>query len=266
SLHPLLVYEADSGEVLFLNARRGRQRIDYLSYSTGKEVGRADLVSEQRELLARALHVPVDAPSVAEWAAKSQAAEQTADATEERQAVSRRLGEFELLSELGRGGMGVVYRAWQPSLGRQVAVKALYRTGDPRAEARFAREIRALGHVEHPHLVKIYTSGSEGEQWFYAMELVEGATLAAVCEKLQGRSSHPETVDVRNWHEAVSTVCSEARRAEKPVSDAPPPGGTEAPAAATDPGPAIPSPAVRLGQSYVRQVVELVRQVAEATD
>ncbi len=154
---------------------------------------------------------------------------------EERPAALRRLGEFELLSELGRGGMGVVYRAWQPSLGRQVAVKSLYRTGDPKAEARFAREIRALGHVEHPHLVKIFTSGGEAEQWFYAMELVEGATLGAVCEKLQGRSSRPDTVDLQTWQQAVSTVCAEARQAEKPLSDAPPPnGGT--PAAATDPG------------------------------
>ena len=74
----------------------------------------------------------------------------------------RRLGEFELLSELGRGGMGVVYRAWQPSLGRQVALKCLLRAGDPKAEARFKREIRALGRVEHPHLVKVYTSGRRG--------------------------------------------------------------------------------------------------------
>ena len=101
----------------------------------------------------------------------------------------RRLGEFELLSELGRGGMGVVYRAWQPSLGRQVALKCLLRAGDPKAEARFAREIHALGRVEHPNLVKVFTSGSEGDQWFYAMELVEGATLAAVCGQLQGRGS-----------------------------------------------------------------------------
>ena len=87
-----------------------------------------------------------------------------------------------MLSELGRGGMGVVYRAWQPSLGRQVALKCLFQSGDPKAEARFAREIRALGRVEHPHLVKVFTSGADGERWFYAMELIEGASLAAVCD------------------------------------------------------------------------------------
>jgi serine/threonine protein kinase len=156
--------------------------------------------------------------------------------------------------------MGVVYRAWQPSLGRQVAVKALYRTGDPKAEARFAREIRSLGHVEHPHLVKIFTSGNDGDQWFYAMELVEGAPVSAVCEKLEGRSSHPKTVD---WVEAVSTVCAEARKAEKPVSDVSAHrqllSSHVLPSDETD----LPAP-LRVGRSYVRQAVELVRQVAEA--
>src|SRR5262249_5949477 len=109
-----------------------------------------------------------------------------------------------------------------------------------------------------PHLVKIFTSGSDGEQWFYAMELVEGATLAAVCEKLQGRSSHPETVDVQAWQQAVSTVCAEARQAEKPLSDAPAGGGTAAPGPDSSPSP------LQVGRSYVRQAVELVRQVAGA--
>src|SRR5258707_1213210 len=67
----------------------------------------------------------------------------------------RTLGEYELISELGRGGMGVVYRAWQPSLCREVAVKCLNRPGDEKAEARFRREIKALGQVEHPNVVKV---------------------------------------------------------------------------------------------------------------
>src|SRR5207237_5554582 len=103
--------------------------------------------------------------------------------------TARRIGEFELLSKLGQGGMGVVYRAWQPSLGRQVALKCMLRVGDPKAEARFAREIRALGRVEHPNVVKVFTSGAEKDQWFYAMELVEGAELSRVCGELGGNSA-----------------------------------------------------------------------------
>ena len=80
----------------------------------------------------------------------------------------------------------------------------LFRTGDPKAEARFGREIRALGRVEHPHLVKVFTSGAEGLQWFYAMELVEGADLAAVCTELAGSTAAEVSED--DWTAAVSTA------------------------------------------------------------
>ena len=70
------------------------------------------------------------------------------------------IGAYRIERILGRGGMGVVYRAWQPSLGRQVALKCMLRAGDPKAEARFAREIRALGRVEHPNVVKVFMAAS----------------------------------------------------------------------------------------------------------
>src|SRR5262249_40206539 len=109
----------------------------------------------------------------------------------------------------------------------------------------------------------IFTSGSDGEHWFYAMELVEGATLAAVCEKLQGRSSRPETVDFQAWQDVVSTVCSEARQAEKPLSDQP--GRSREPSGTGNASPArLAGPTARPGPSYVRHAVELVRQAAEA--
>jgi tetratricopeptide (TPR) repeat protein len=142
-------------------------------------------------------------------------------------------------------------------LGRQVALKKLLHSGDTKTEARFRREIRALGKVDHPHLVKIYLSGADGEQWFYAMELVEGANLAAVCDRLQSSADSAADVDLRTWHETLSTVCVEARQAEKPLSDTP-----------SDPPPAAfappPSRVPTVGRSYVRHVVELIQQVAEA--
>ena len=129
------------------------------------------------------------------------------------------MGEFELLSELGRGGMGVVYRAWQPSLGRQVALKSLLRAGDSKADARFNREIHALGRVEHPNLIKVFTSGSEADQWFYAMELVEGATLAAVCGQLTGSGAEVSKVDLSTWQSSLGSACRATREAEKPLSE-----------------------------------------------
>ena len=256
SLHPLVLYDHDTAEVFFLNARRGKRRIEYLGYHPGRSVERTDLDAEQRELLARVLNVEVGGAEVEHWAARSQAEEPPVPLPEGPQ--PRRMGEFELLSELGRGGMGIVYRAWQPSLGRQVALKSLLRAGDPKAEARFHREIHSLGRVEHPNLVKVYTSGAEADQWFYAMELVDGATLGAVCGRLQGRGSGASDVDLETWHATLSTACQEARAAEKPLSA---PGEDERrPSAERPPSATAPSG----GRDYVRHVVELVRQAAEA--
>jgi serine/threonine protein kinase/tetratricopeptide (TPR) repeat protein len=289
SLHPLLLHDPESGEVLFLNARRKQERLEYLCYTTGRRQERDDLGSDQRALLARVLGKPVAEEHEAAWVAQSLAEEPAVEDVEVTGRAERRtLGEFELLSELGRGAMGVVYRAWQQSLGRQVAVKSLYRTGDPKAEARFAREIRALGHVEHPHLVRIFTSASDGEQWFYSMELVEGATLAAVCDGLHGCNTHPETVDFQMWQEAIHSVSAKARKAEKALSHSAfspathesgstteenrviankevPATGKQSDSAAPEAAAPPPIPSSRRpGKSYVDQVVELVKQVAEA--
>ncbi|HEV3384936.1 MAG TPA: protein kinase, partial [Gemmata sp.] len=195
----------------------------------------------------------------------------------------RSLGEFELLSELGRGGMGVVYRARQPSLGRQVALKKLQKTGDAKIESRFAREIRALGRVEHPHLVKIFTSGSEGDQWYYAMELLEGVPLSVVCDQVRTSVASVTALDLPTWQGKVLEACEAGLRAEKPLSDrwrsrnmdsvhAGIESSENAPSAGAKPAREPLSPVVsslapeRLpgGRNYVEQIAELVRQTAEA--
>jgi serine/threonine protein kinase/tetratricopeptide (TPR) repeat protein len=257
SLHPLVLYDHEAEEVFFLNARRGRRRTEYLCYYPGRTMERPDLGGERRALLAQVLGETVDEGQAEQWAARSQAEEPPGPP--EPVEAPRRLGEFELLSELGRGGMGVVYRAWQPSLGRHVALKSLIRAGDPKAEARFNREIHALGRVEHPNLVKVFTSGAEVDRWFYAMELIEGATLGTVCGRLQGRGSTVTQLDLAAWRETVGSACQDARAAERPLGAAQP---------AVD-RPARPRPESHpssgiAGRDYVRQVVELVRQVAEA--
>jgi serine/threonine protein kinase/Tfp pilus assembly protein PilF len=272
SLRPLLVYDPKLEEVLFLNARRSRLRCEYLCFTTGEQQERDELEGEQRALLARLLGIggSIDAAEFARWAEASRSGgtpDEPAPAGAGAALVARparRVGEFELLSELGRGNMGTVYRAWQPSLGRQVALKVVART-DEKAIARFRREVRALGKVDHPNLVKIFTSGFDAEPCYYTMELVEGASLANVCATLNDRGTGADAVDLATWHEAVSSASAEARKAEKSLSD---PGaeGTDmvsVPHAGVRQSAAVPVQPPS-GRDYVRQVVELVRQVALA--
>ena len=255
-LHPLVWFEPEAEQTYFLNARRGRARVEYLCYATGEHLDREEFTTNHRDFLASVLGVPVAPAQADQWAAESLAGEPAAHAPA---AEVRRLGEFEIEGELGRGGMGIVYRARQPSLDRAVAVKRLFCSGKPEAEKRFAREIRALGHVEHPHLVKVYTSGSDADQWFYAMELVDGVPLSVVCQTLSASSLSPEAVDRAAWQAAVSTACS---------TDYPPDSESRLPipseaAEPTSPTPELPMfPGGSLG--YVRLVVALIAQVADA--
>jgi serine/threonine protein kinase len=89
---------------------------------------------------------------------------------------------YEVLGLLGRGGMGVVYRARQHSLGRPVALKFLARqcAGDPAWLARFRREALTASALNHPHICTIYDTGESAGRPFLSMELVEGRTLEAL--------------------------------------------------------------------------------------
>ncbi len=96
-----------------------------------------------------------------------------------RYAAGQVLGDFEILGELGRGGMGVVYRARQLSLSREVALKVLpgYGLRGPLAIQRFRNEARAAARLHHTNIVPIYARGEERGQFYYAMELIDGAGL-----------------------------------------------------------------------------------------
>ncbi len=97
-------------------------------------------------------------------------------------AVGAKIGEFEIIGELGRGGMGVVYRARQASLGREVALKVLNPalTQSDRSIQRFLSEAQAAARLHHTNIVPIYAQGADDGRFFYAMELIDGAALDAV--------------------------------------------------------------------------------------
>ena len=96
-------------------------------------------------------------------------------------AMPESFGRFRVIEEIGRGAMGVVYRAEDPTLGRVVAIKTITLSGteEERAhfEARFLQEARAAGGVSHHSIVTIYDFGREGDTAFMAMELLEGREL-----------------------------------------------------------------------------------------
>src|SRR5437899_6349153 len=101
--------------------------------------------------------------------------------------VGRQLGDFEIIRELGRGGMGIVYEARQVSLNRKVALKVL--SGGlgltSKAVQRFHREAEAAAKLHHTNIVPVYTTGEQDGTHFYAMELIEGPSLDRVIRQLR---------------------------------------------------------------------------------
>lgn len=90
------------------------------------------------------------------------------------------IGHYQIVGELGRGGMGVVYKGYETALQRHVAIKLMSEAlaHQPEVVERFLREARAMGQLSDPHIVQIYYIGEHAGQPFFAMEFVEGETLA----------------------------------------------------------------------------------------
>jgi eukaryotic-like serine/threonine-protein kinase len=97
------------------------------------------------------------------------------------------LGDFKLIRQIGRGGMGIVYEAVQLSLGRRVAVKVLPLAAalDQKHLQRFKQEAQAAAQLHHTNIVPVYAVGCERGVHFYAMQLIDGESLADVIEQLR---------------------------------------------------------------------------------
>lgn len=101
--------------------------------------------------------------------------------------MSSKIGKYEVLDVLGRGGMGVVYKAYDPILDREIALKTMTADGlkDPVLKERFYREARAAGRLRHPNIVTIYELGEENSVPFIAMEYIHGSDVHAVIKGQQ---------------------------------------------------------------------------------
>ena len=181
----------------------------------------------------------------------------------------RRLGDFEIVRELGRGGMGVVYEAVQVSLNRKVALKVLASSLGLTANSieRFQREAEAAAKLHHTNIVPVYATGAQDGIHFYAMEMIEGTSLDRVIRGLrQGRTS---TI-VEPARTVGPTV---AAGSEEPAKSIEPTAGADL--AAT--GPYVekaPSPSstsdnssgLSSGSGYFDTVARIIADVADALD
>jgi serine/threonine-protein kinase len=156
----------------------------------------------------------------------------------------RRLGEYRIVREIGRGGMGVVYEAEQESLGRRVALKMLPpgAAAHPRHVERFQREARAAARLHHTNIVPVFAVGEEGGTHYYVMQYIEGRPLDEVLAELRrlrdragpraGAAPDPEPAapDGKPSSAAVARSLWHGRVRAAPAHDPPEAGGADGPA------------------------------------
>ena len=113
-----------------------------------------------------------------------------------------KIGDYRIVRELGRGGMGIVFEAVHESLGRQVAVKVLpgRNLGDEKTRERFLREAQAAATLHHTNIVNVFGVGVEQDHHYYVMEYVEGDSLDRILKTMR---EEPTVVTVRKPTEAI---------------------------------------------------------------
>lgn len=126
-------------------------------------------------------------------------AERLATTSKSSQLVPQQLGDFRIVREIGRGGMGVVYEAVQLSLQRRVALKVInvQNSDQGKLQSRFRREAEAAAGLHHTNIVQVYGSGVDHGVHYYAMQLIQGAPLSDVIDWLRNtRSTSVDADDV----------------------------------------------------------------------
>ncbi len=121
---------------------------------------------------------------------------------EEAQPHSRQIGDYRIVREIGRGGMGIVYEAHQKSLNRKVALKVLPFAAvlDQRQIARFRNEAQAAAQLHHPHIVPVFAVGQELGVYYYAMQYIDGQSLEQAIGELRDSVATQPPTAIRGEH------------------------------------------------------------------
>jgi serine/threonine protein kinase len=178
------------------------------------------------------------------------------------------LGDFRLLREVGRGGMGVVYEAVQLSLNRRVALKVLPFAGalDARQLQRFKNEAQAAAHLQHQHIVPVYYVGCERGVHFYAMQFIDGRTLAQLIQERR-RPTGADTAGKRAGQAAADPEQTTAYQEDAwPAADGAPATVADQRAQAETPPAGARPWCARQDRHVFRAVARLGAQAAEALE
>jgi len=243
---------------------------EYLAeLEAGRRPDRAEFVSRHPDL-AGALTPYLDALDMVHGAASAAQPAPARPAADVPVPVEP-LGDFHIVREIGRGGMGVVYEAVQLSLGRRVALKVLPFAAalDARQLQRFKNEAQAAAQLHHTNIVPVYAVGCERGTHYYAMQLIEGQNLADLIAEVRGadpvasrsRTAVPGT-STGSYHPASGGV--DPRRGEEDHRDKP----GDSPAASTAHVPAAEMATQHSTRSvrFYRTAARVAVQAAEALE
>jgi eukaryotic-like serine/threonine-protein kinase len=178
--------------------------------------------------------------------------------------TTRPLGDYLILRQIGRGGMGVVYEAKQLSLERRVALKVLPFAAamDPRHLQRFKNEAQAAAHLHHTNIVPIFGVGCERGVHYYAMQFIEGRTLAAVIQQYRRLLSTGQRAGADSYLSSAVSAGTGKTESNGSASHS----GKAAPPDLKLPEPPIAGDGFILSQIHFRTMARFALQAAEALE
>lgn len=249
SLAPFIAFDPDSDEVCFLNGLAGNhgRSMRYLSYMANRqmELPSGPFCRDVLTMISKA-----GESNEGEFASGTLSVDMP---MRDEAFPPDKLGEYKLMERIGRGGAGMVYRAYQPSLRRYVALKRLISHYNQDSLRRFDREIQALKQLNHSSLPAFYGTATSGDEWFYTMELVEGADLSLV---LEGLRSADQEIDVHEFCESIGRAYIRRFDSQSLAVGASEDQGTSHPKVSQ----------FSITKEYTARAVELIHQVSMAAD